>query len=180
MLHFAAAYGFRNIQNLVRKIKQGKCEYQFVEIMACPAGCLNGGGQIKPRKGQTAKDLIQHLEAAYLHEVRTDGPKQWLWWKPALAPWAISMARVGTLPSEKLACRCPCSEPLTAPGGCGPILIACGTLVQVTIRDPADNPLVQELYRTWLGAPYSEAARKLLHTQYHERERTVTASISNW
>jgi iron only hydrogenase large subunit-like protein len=69
VLNFASAYGFRNIQNLVRKVKLGKCEYHFVEIMACPSGCLNGGGQIKPRKGQTTKDLIQSLEAAYLQEV---------------------------------------------------------------------------------------------------------------
>jgi hypothetical protein len=53
-------------------------------------------------------------------------------------------------------------------------------ILQVTIRDPADNPIVKALYRTWLGSPYSEEARKLLHTQYHERERTVSTSISNW
>ena len=29
------------------KMKRGKCEYDFVEIMACPSGCLNGGGQLK-------------------------------------------------------------------------------------------------------------------------------------
>jgi iron only hydrogenase large subunit-like protein len=49
VLRFAAAYGFRNIQNIIRNIKRGKCEYDYVEIMACPGGCLNGGGQIKPK-----------------------------------------------------------------------------------------------------------------------------------
>lgn len=44
MLRFSAAYGFRNIQNIIRNIKRGKCEYDYVEIMACPGGCLNGGG----------------------------------------------------------------------------------------------------------------------------------------
>ena len=43
-LRFSAAYGFRNIQNVIRNIKRGKCEYEYVEIMACPGGCLNGGG----------------------------------------------------------------------------------------------------------------------------------------
>ena len=38
VLHFGCAYGFRNIQNLVRRIKAGKSEYDFVEIMACPGG----------------------------------------------------------------------------------------------------------------------------------------------
>lgn len=38
VLKFAAAYGFRNIQNLVQKMKRGKCPYHFVEVMACPSG----------------------------------------------------------------------------------------------------------------------------------------------
>jgi len=46
LLHFAAAYGFRSIQNLVQKMKRGKCTYHYVEVMACPSGCLNGGGQV--------------------------------------------------------------------------------------------------------------------------------------
>ncbi|KAK9320152.1 iron hydrogenase [Lipomyces orientalis] len=68
----AQVYGFRNIQNLVRKLKTGvktggrtvlsarakksgtatstatlaPTEYDYVEVMACPGGCINGGGQI--------------------------------------------------------------------------------------------------------------------------------------
>ena len=37
-LKFALAYGFRNIQNIVQKVKRGKLSYQFVEVMACPSG----------------------------------------------------------------------------------------------------------------------------------------------
>lgn len=37
-LKFALAYGFRNIQNIVPKIKQKRCPYDFVEVMACPSG----------------------------------------------------------------------------------------------------------------------------------------------
>ena len=40
------AYGFRNIQTLVQKMKRHACDYDFVEVMACPSGCLNGGGQV--------------------------------------------------------------------------------------------------------------------------------------
>ncbi|CAF0930100.1 unnamed protein product [Didymodactylos carnosus] len=58
-LRFAHAYGFRNIQNIVQKLKRGKCEYDFVEIMACPSGCLNGGGQIR---ASTTDDQIKLLE----------------------------------------------------------------------------------------------------------------------
>lgn len=62
VLKFAIANGFRNIQNLVQKMKRKRCDYDFVEIMACPSGCLNGGAQIRPDDGQTSKELISRLE----------------------------------------------------------------------------------------------------------------------
>ncbi|KAK4386753.1 protein NAR1 [Sesamum angolense] len=74
VLRFAQCYGFRNLRNIVMKIKSGKCEYHFLEIMACPSGCLNGGGQIKPKPGQSAKDLIQLLESAYSENVLVADP----------------------------------------------------------------------------------------------------------
>ncbi|XP_027512462.1 cytosolic iron-sulfur assembly component 3 [Corapipo altera] len=67
LLQFALAYGFRNIQNLVQKLKRGKSPYHYVEVMACPSGCLNGGGQIKLEGG--SKDELQHVERLY------DSPK---------------------------------------------------------------------------------------------------------
>nr|XP_039259688.1 cytosolic Fe-S cluster assembly factor narfl-like isoform X1 [Styela clava] len=50
LLRFACTYGFRSIQNLVQKMKRKMCKYHYVEVMACPSGCLNGGGQIKDPK----------------------------------------------------------------------------------------------------------------------------------
>lgn len=47
VVKMAQCFGFRNIQNVVRSLKQKKCEYSYIEIMACPMGCFNGGGQIK-------------------------------------------------------------------------------------------------------------------------------------
>ena len=47
-LHFAILNGFRNIQGLVRKMKLQKCTYDYVEVMACPSGCVNGAGQLSP------------------------------------------------------------------------------------------------------------------------------------
>lgn len=38
LLRFAAAYGFRNIQNMILKLKKGKFPYHFVEVLACPRG----------------------------------------------------------------------------------------------------------------------------------------------
>ncbi|CAE7315164.1 Ciao3 [Symbiodinium sp. CCMP2456] len=61
LLRFTAAYGFRNIQNVIRRITKGssgdgKDIGHFVEIMACPGGCLNGGGQIAPEKKPVEED----------------------------------------------------------------------------------------------------------------------------
>ncbi|NXD30917.1 NARFL factor, partial [Spelaeornis formosus] len=64
LLHFALAYGFRNIQNVVQKLKRGKCPYHYVEVMACPSGCLNGGGQIR-LEGESSKEELQQVERLY-------------------------------------------------------------------------------------------------------------------
>ena len=32
---------------IIDKIKNGKCDYSFVEVMSCPGGCIGGGGQPK-------------------------------------------------------------------------------------------------------------------------------------
>ncbi|KAL6717903.1 Cytosolic Fe-S cluster assembly factor nar1 [Lecanora helva] len=87
----ARYYGFRNIQNLVRKLKPAKksrlpggrapraaqggsagMDYAYVEVMACPGGCTNGGGQIKvddiPLKPETAmsqKEWLAKVDEAY-------------------------------------------------------------------------------------------------------------------
>ncbi|CAH0554456.1 unnamed protein product [Brassicogethes aeneus] len=65
LLRFAIANGFRNIQNLVQKLKRGKSTYHYVEVMACPAGCLNGGAQVRPKDGVTVKELSMQLEKMY-------------------------------------------------------------------------------------------------------------------
>ncbi|XP_060946645.1 cytosolic Fe-S cluster assembly factor narfl [Limanda limanda] len=68
LLSFASTYGFRNIQNLVQKLKRGKSPYHFVEVMACPSGCLNGGGQVKASPDQNQKELLQKVEELYKAE----------------------------------------------------------------------------------------------------------------
>lgn len=40
LLRIVKAYGFRNIQNIVQKLKNKKCSYDYVEIMACPGGWI--------------------------------------------------------------------------------------------------------------------------------------------
>ncbi|XP_055902229.1 probable cytosolic Fe-S cluster assembly factor GK14772 [Eupeodes corollae] len=65
LLKFAIANGFRNIQNLVQKLKRGKTQYHFVEVMACPSGCLNGGAQVRPPLGTPVRELTLQLEELY-------------------------------------------------------------------------------------------------------------------
>ena len=41
----AVASGLGNAKKLLEKVKSGEAEYHFIEIMGCPGGCVNGGGQ---------------------------------------------------------------------------------------------------------------------------------------
>ncbi|PKM87367.1 MAG: ferredoxin [Firmicutes bacterium HGW-Firmicutes-12] len=41
----AIAHGLGNAKILLERIKAGEAEYHFIEIMACPGGCIGGGGQ---------------------------------------------------------------------------------------------------------------------------------------
>ncbi|XP_012673808.1 cytosolic Fe-S cluster assembly factor narfl isoform X1 [Clupea harengus] len=75
LLRFAVTNGFRNIQNLVQKLKRGKSPYDFVEVMACPSGCLNGGGQLKPQPEQSNKEVLQQVEELYQAE-RSSAPEE--------------------------------------------------------------------------------------------------------
>ena len=49
-LKVAVASGMRNAKVLLDQIKEGTSPYTFIEIMGCPGGCINGGGQpfVKP------------------------------------------------------------------------------------------------------------------------------------
>jgi len=42
----AVASGLANARELLDKVKSGEIDVQFIEIMACPGGCVNGGGQV--------------------------------------------------------------------------------------------------------------------------------------
>ena len=65
--HTHHRYGFRHIQKIVRQLRTGRCKYDFVEIMACPGGCLNGGGQARPDdfKSVDAKSLLKKMETEF-------------------------------------------------------------------------------------------------------------------
>ena len=52
MYKFLISYGLRNIQNIVRMIKSKKIKYDYIEMMACPGGCINGAAQIRIDKSR--------------------------------------------------------------------------------------------------------------------------------
>ncbi|KAF7619005.1 hypothetical protein AFLA_000648 [Aspergillus flavus NRRL3357] len=95
LMKAARYYGFRNIQNLVRKLKPARVsrlpgarvpaasaggnrrqpisrnsasagsgtDYAYVEVMACPGGCTNGGGQIRIEDAREASTSTQSVTA---------------------------------------------------------------------------------------------------------------------
>jgi len=44
----AVVSGLGNARKLMERVRRGEADYQFIEVMACPSGCIMGGGQ--PRK----------------------------------------------------------------------------------------------------------------------------------
>ena len=63
----AVAHGLGNAKKIMEDIKNGKSDYQFVEVMACPGGCIMGGGQpIKSSKIRMNVDVRRkRAEAMY-------------------------------------------------------------------------------------------------------------------
>ena len=63
------ASGLENARTIMEEVKAGKADYQFVEIMACPGGCIMGGGQpIKSSKIRATVD-VHDLRASSLYSI---------------------------------------------------------------------------------------------------------------
>lgn len=68
----AVAHGLGNAKALLEKIKSGEGDYHFIEIMACPGGCVNGGGQpIQPSEVRSWIDLKTERAKAIYDEDRS-------------------------------------------------------------------------------------------------------------
>ena len=72
----AVASGLGNARRLIRALRRGEVQYEFVEVMACPGGCAGGGGQpvdgsdrekAAPR-GAVLYDLDRKAELRFSHE----------------------------------------------------------------------------------------------------------------
>ncbi len=63
------ASGLKNARTIMEEIKSGNADYQFVEIMACPGGCIMGGGQpIKSSKIRSTTD-VRKLRADSIYSI---------------------------------------------------------------------------------------------------------------
>ncbi|KAG5511389.1 hypothetical protein JKF63_07352 [Porcisia hertigi] len=63
---FCIGYGFQQVQNVVRGLKKrtpAMRSYTFIELMACPDGCLNGGGQVRPAQQPHSRVLDAVIDA---------------------------------------------------------------------------------------------------------------------
>ena len=62
VLRVAAAHTLRNAEKMAEEVRNGMSKYHFIEVMACPGGCIGGGGQ-PYAKGEGA--LQARMEALY-------------------------------------------------------------------------------------------------------------------
>ena len=70
----AVASGLVNARKVLDMVKSGEKDYTFIEIMGCPGGCVNGGGQpIQPASVRNFVDL-KGLRAAALYKVDENLP----------------------------------------------------------------------------------------------------------
>lgn len=61
-LRVAVVSGLNNAKALIRDMRDGRRHYDFVEIMACPGGCIGGGGQPRTKDKEALK---KRMEAVY-------------------------------------------------------------------------------------------------------------------
>ena len=109
----AVVSGTKNAAALLDAIKAGEKEYDFVEVMCCPGGCINGGGQPYQEASVRGFTDLKALRAKALYD--EDAGK--------------------------------------------------------TLRRSHLNPIVQEVYSSYLGAWGGEKAHHILHTKYHAQPK---------
>ena len=64
----AVAHGLGNARKLMERIKNGEADYHFVEIMACPGGCVCGGGQPIHSSKELAQVDLRAARASAIYE----------------------------------------------------------------------------------------------------------------
>jgi iron-only hydrogenase group A len=62
-LKVAAVSGLKNVEKFLNGIREGNSPYHFIEVMACPNGCINGGGQPLPSNPDKIRKRIEAIYA---------------------------------------------------------------------------------------------------------------------
>lgn len=70
----AVASGLANAKQLLDDVKSGKANYHFIEIMGCPGGCVNGGGQPQVPASIRNFNDIRALRAQALYDIDSSMP----------------------------------------------------------------------------------------------------------
>ena len=70
----AVASGLANAKELMKKVRKGEVDYQFIEIMACPGGCVNGGGQPVVAASVRNFEDVRGKRAAVLYNIDKNMP----------------------------------------------------------------------------------------------------------
>ena len=64
-LNIAVVNGIGNVKNILDAVENGTSKYHFIEVMTCPGGCINGGGQPihqKPEKIQKRMKVLYQID----------------------------------------------------------------------------------------------------------------------
>ena len=70
----AVASGLANAKELLEKVQNGEADYHFIEIMGCPGGCVNGGGQPQVAMGIRNFVDIRAERAKVLYNIDAEMP----------------------------------------------------------------------------------------------------------
>ncbi|MGL4773086.1 MAG: NADH-dependent [FeFe] hydrogenase, group A6 [Clostridium sp.] len=69
-IKIAVASSLKNAKTIMDDIKNGVCKYDFIEIMACPGGCIDGGGQ--PYIKSNREILNKRMEGLYKEDSNSE------------------------------------------------------------------------------------------------------------
>lgn len=72
----AVVSGLNNAKILLDKVRNGEASYHFIEIMACPGGCVNGGGQPQVPAAISNFTNVKALRAKVLYDIDKNTPKR--------------------------------------------------------------------------------------------------------
>ncbi len=70
----AVVSGLANARKILEKVQSGEADYQFIEIMGCPGGCVNGGGQPQVAMGIRNFVDIREKRAKVLYDIDASMP----------------------------------------------------------------------------------------------------------